>query len=140
MLGILIVDHGSRRREANAQLDDMASRVARLLPPGTPLACAHLEVCPPTIAEGLAALVSRGCDEVRVLPYFLADGRHVAVDIPAQVAAGLAGHPAVRWRVGGALGPDDALAELMLGRAGLPSLTPDASPGGSARPRSAPPG
>jgi sirohydrochlorin ferrochelatase len=119
MLGILLVDHGSRRPEANAQLDDMAARVARLLPAGTPLATAHLDVCAPTIADGLGVLLARGCDEIRVLLYFLSDGRHVREDIPGLVRAALASHPQVRWSMGGALGPDDALAQLMLVRAGF---------------------
>jgi sirohydrochlorin ferrochelatase len=125
MLGILLVDHGSRRPEANAQLDDMAARVARLLPLGTPLATAHLDVCAPTIADGVGVLLERGCDDLRVLLYFLSDGRHVREDIPGLVRAALAPHPQIRWSMGGALGPDDALATLMLARAGL---SPASSP------------
>ncbi len=118
MLGLLIVDHGSRRAEANAQLLDMAARVARLVPPGTPIATAHLDICAPSIADGIATLLAQGVDELRVLLYFLADGRHVSEDIPAQVRAALAGRPEVRVVLGGALGPDDLLATLMLRRAG----------------------
>jgi len=117
MLGLLLVDHGSRRPEANAQLNDMAARVARLRP-GVVLATAHLDVCAPTIGDGIAALLARGCDEIRVLLYFLSDGRHAREDIPALVRAALAQRPDVRVTIGGALGPDDGLAELMLKRAG----------------------
>ena len=119
MIGVLLIDHGSRRAEANAQLDDMARRVAARLPPGTPLATAHLEVCPPTITDGIAVLLAQGVDDLRVLPYFLADGRHLREDIPAQVRTALAARPEVRVTVGGALGPDDVLAGLMLRRGGL---------------------
>lgn len=118
MLGLLIVDHGSRRAEANAQLDDMAERVAALSP-GHPIATAHLDVCAPTIADGVDSLLSRGADEIAVLMYFLSDGRHVREDVPALVRAALSGRPDVRVRLGGALGPDDALARLMLARAGV---------------------
>ena len=119
MLGLLIIDHGSRRPEANAQVLDMAQRVARLVPAGTPIATAHLDVCPPTIAEGIATLLAQGVDELSVLLYFLADGRHVREDIPGLVRAALATHPQVRVAIGEALGPDDVLAALMLRRAGL---------------------
>lgn len=118
MLGLLVVDHGSRRAEANAQLLDIAARIARLRP-GVPLATAHLDVCPPTIADGVAALLAQGCDDLRVLPYFLSAGRHLSQDIPDAVRAALAARPEVRWTVGGALGPDDALAALLLARGGL---------------------
>jgi sirohydrochlorin ferrochelatase len=119
MLGLLIIDHGSRRPEANAQVVDMAERVARLVPAGTPIATAHLDVCAPTIADGVATLLAQGVDELHVLLYFLADGRHVREDIPALVRAALAAQPQVRVVLGGALGPDDLLAALMLRRAGL---------------------
>jgi sirohydrochlorin ferrochelatase len=119
MIGILIIDHGSRRPEANAQLHDMANRVAVRLPPGTRIALAHLDVSAPTIADGVATLLSQGVDDLLVLLYFLADGTHVSVDIPAQVRAALASRPDVRVTIGGALGPDDALAGLMLRRVGL---------------------
>ena len=124
MLGLLIVDHGSRRPAANAQVLDMAARVARLVPAGTPITTAHLDICPPTIADGIAVLLAQGVDELRVLLYFLADGRHVSEDIPAQVRAALAVRPDVRVTLAGALGPDDALAGLMLVRAGLLSQPP----------------
>lgn len=120
MLGLLVVDHGSRRPEANAQLDDMAARIARLQP-SVPLATAHLDVCAPTIPDGVAALLARGVDEIAVLMYFLSDGRHVREDVPALVHGALAARPEVRVRFGGALGPDDLLASLMLARAGLPA-------------------
>ena len=75
MHGFLLVDHGSRRAEANAQLVDMAKRLAArrsdLL-----VACCHMEVVPPTIADGFAELVALGATSICVLPYFLSDGRH----------------------------------------------------------------
>jgi sirohydrochlorin ferrochelatase len=118
MLGLLVVDHGSRRPEANDQLLDMVARVAGLTP-GTPIASAHLDICAPTIGDGIATLLARGVDEIAVLLYVLSDGRHVREDVPALVRAALAARPDVRVRLGGALGPDDVLARLMLERAGV---------------------
>ena len=119
MLGLLIVDHGSRRPEANAQLLDMSARVGRLVAPGTPIATAHLDICAPTIADGIAVLLAQGVDEIRVLLYFLSDGRHVGEDIPGLVRAALSSKPGISVTIAGALGPDDLLARLMLMRAGL---------------------
>ena len=50
---ILLVDHGSRRPEANAQLEALAEQV-RAREPGTLVVSAHLELAPPDIAEALA--------------------------------------------------------------------------------------
>jgi hypothetical protein len=84
MLGLLLIDHGSRRAEANAQLEDMAERVRRLRP-GDLVGIAHLEIAAPSIADGFAALARAGAREVRALPYFLSDGRHSREDIPRLI-------------------------------------------------------
>jgi sirohydrochlorin ferrochelatase len=118
MLGLLIVDHGSRREEANAQLEDMARRVARLRP-DDPVEIAHLEQAEPTIAQALARLVARGAGRVVVLPYFLSEGRHSREDIPRACADAAKAHAGLELRVAPALGPHDALARLLLERGGL---------------------
>ena len=117
MRGYLLVDHGSRRAQANAQLDDMAARVARLRPAAA-VGAAHMEIAEPGIAAGFAGLVARGATRIAVLPYFLGDGRHLTDDIPRLVAEAAAGHPGVTWTIGAALGPHDLLAELLLERGG----------------------
>jgi sirohydrochlorin ferrochelatase len=118
MLGLLLVDHGSRRAEANVQLEDMAARV-RSLRPDAVVAAAHMEIAAPSIADGFATLVQQGAMRVVVLPYFLSDGRHLSTDIPALAAEAAAKHPGVTFSVGRALGPHDALAALLVERAGL---------------------
>ena len=118
MRGLLLVDHGSRRAESNAQLDDMAARV-RALAPGDLVAAAHMEIAEPTIGQVIDALVAQGAREIVVLLYFLSDGRHSRTDVPALVAEAIALHPGVSARCGQALGPHDALARLLLERAGL---------------------
>lgn len=118
MLGLLLVDHGSRRAEANAQLDDMAARVQGLRHDALVVA-AHMEIAAPDIAAGFASLAERGATRIAVLPYFLGSGRHLTEDIPRLVAAAAANHPGVTWRIGDALGPHHALAELLLARAGV---------------------
>ncbi len=117
MLGLLLIDHGSRRGESNEQLVDMAARVRRLRPDDL-VGYAHMELAPPSIAEGFADLVARGAREVRALLYFLGDGRHSREDIPRLVGEAAAAHPGVSWSVSPALGPHDRLAELLIERGG----------------------
>ena len=119
MLGLLLVDHGSRRAESNAQLDDMARRVQALRPDAL-VAAAHMEIAAPDIAAGIAGLVARGATAIVVLPYFLSAGRHSQEDVPALVRAAVAAHPGVTARCGEALGPHDALARLLLERGAVP--------------------
>ncbi len=115
MLGLLLIDHGSRRAESNRQLDDMAERVRRLRPDAAVFA-AHMEIAPPDLATGFAALVAQGATRIIILPYFLSDGRHLSQDIPTLAAAAAVSHPGVSYTIGAALGPHDALAALLLER------------------------
>lgn len=112
---ILLVDHGSRRAEANAQLDALAALVRERAPEAT-VRVAHMELAPPTIAEAFEACIQDGAEEVVVVPCFLAPGRHAREDIPRLVTAAAAHHRA-RWRVTDVLGAHPLLADLVLVRA-----------------------
>lgn len=112
---ILLVDHGSRRAAANAQLEALA-RLVQERAPDAFVRVAHMELASPTIAEAFEAC-ARDADEVVVVPCFLAPGRHASEDIPRMVAEAAAGH-SVRWRVADVLGAHPLLAELVLVRAG----------------------
>ena len=56
---ILLVDHGSRRPEANEQLESIA-QLLRDRDPERIVRVAHMEIASPTIAEGIAACVLQG--------------------------------------------------------------------------------
>jgi sirohydrochlorin ferrochelatase len=112
---VVLVDHGSRRPEANAQLEELAARV-REREPGTRVVPAHLELVAPTIADAIAECARAGALEIVVLPWFLAPGRHTAEDIPRQIDAARAAHPGVTIRVGDALGLHPKLVEVALER------------------------
>jgi sirohydrochlorin ferrochelatase len=118
MIGLLVVDHGSRRAASNLQLEDIAGHLRRLRPDAV-VTAAHMEISEPTIAQGLAVLVAAGATRIQVLPYFLSDGRHISEDIPRLVGEAAAAHPGLEVVIGKALGPHAALAELLLERSGL---------------------
>lgn len=116
MNALLLVDHGSRRAEANALLAQIAALVAARRP-ALIVEIAHMELAPPTVDEAFDACVSRGATEVVVMPYFLARGRHATEDIPALARAAAARHPHVALRIAEPLGVHALLAELVLARA-----------------------
>jgi uroporphyrin-III C-methyltransferase len=96
--GILVVGHGSRRREANDDVRAAAHAIAehggfQLVEP------AFLEIEHPNIRESFARLVERGAREVVVHPYFLSPGRHTRGDVPVEVQAAAAEHPGVSFRI-----------------------------------------
>lgn len=97
-IGVLVVGHGSHRREANDDVRDAAQAIAQrgdfgLVEP------AFLEIEHPNISEGFARLVERGAREIVVHPYFLSPGRHTRGDIPVEVQAAAAQHAGIRFRI-----------------------------------------
>ncbi len=119
MKAILLIDHGSKRAEANQMLACMANLVQHLAGDRAIVRYAHMELAEPSIARGFADCVAAGATDVTAFPYMLSPGRHSTADIPRMVAAAASRHPAVRYRITPAFGVDPRLAELVLARAGL---------------------
>ncbi len=111
-IGIVIVDHGSRRPEANrrheAFVDEWRQRGRyRVVEP------AHMELAEPSIGTAFDACVAVGCSTVVVAPYFLWPGDHWDRDIPALAGEAAARHPGIRYLVAAPLGPHPLLAEIV---------------------------
>jgi sirohydrochlorin ferrochelatase len=117
---ILIVDHGSRRAEANELLDEVARRVQARCPDAI-VRAAHMELAPPSIAEAIEACVAAGAGEIVVHPYFLAPGRHSTRDIPHMVDEAMSRHPGITARVTPPLGLHDQLIDVVLQRVDEPT-------------------
>jgi sirohydrochlorin ferrochelatase len=124
MKAILLIDHGSRRDAANEMMDCMANLVQAMAGPDVVVRYAHMELAEPSIATGVRQCVEAGASELIVFPYMLSPGKHSTGDIPRMVAAAAAAHPALDVRVTTAFGVHEKLAELILGRAGLPVARP----------------
>ena len=97
------------------QLEELAARLTARAP-NRVVRFAHLELAPPSIAEGLAACVAAGAEEIVVHPYFLGPGSHTSRDIPRLVEGAAARYPGVRVRVSEPLGIDERIVELILDR------------------------
>lgn len=91
-VGVVLVDHGSRRAAANEALEEFAS-LFRKTTTHKIVEIAHMELVEPTIAQAIEKCCSNGCTHVVVLPYFLSKGRHVSEDIPQLVQQATAGLP-----------------------------------------------
>lgn len=111
-VGVVVVDHGSRRAESNALLHDVAALFQRVS--GMPIVePAHMELAEPSIAQAFARCVQRGADMVVVFPYFLSPGRHWTLDIPRLAAEAAVAYPTVRYQVTSPLGLHELMAEVM---------------------------
>jgi len=122
MKGILIVDHGSRKREANDMLRCMSNLLQTMAGPDVVVRYAHMEIADPDIAHGLADCVSGGATDVVVFPYMLSPGRHSTTDIPRMVSEAARTFPQVTFSVTPAFGVHEKLAELILDRAGVEAV------------------
>jgi len=84
MKALLLIAHGSRRAESNDEIRELAGRVAaQATGQFDHIDCAFLELAEPSIPQGIQAMVDKGSESIVVMPYFLANGMHVAKDIPA---------------------------------------------------------
>ena len=124
MKAILLIDHGSRRSEANEMMDCMANLVQAVAGPDVVVRYAHMELCEPSISSGVRNCVEAGATELIVFPYMLSPGKHSTGDIPRMVAAAAEDFPDLDVRVTNAFGVHEKLAELILERAGLPVANP----------------
>jgi sirohydrochlorin ferrochelatase len=112
---VLLIAHGSRRHEANADL----VRLAELLrAQGTypVVEISYLELAVPDISTGGAACVARGATIVKMLPYFLSAGAHVTDDL-RQFQHDLSERfPNVRFELCPPLGLHPLMIEIVLAR------------------------
>jgi len=113
---LLLIAHGSRRAEANADLRHVADELlARGRYPVVEVS--YLELAEPTIAAGGARCVDRGATEVILLPYFLSAGVHVREDMAGARADLAARFPAVTFRLAEPLGRHPLLLDVVDQRA-----------------------
>lgn len=86
MNALLIVAHGSRRKESNEEVNSLADKVRKRFNKKYPIIrSAFLELADPLIPDGLQQCIDDGASTIDVLPYFLNSGRHVTEDIPTIV-------------------------------------------------------
>jgi sirohydrochlorin ferrochelatase len=113
---LLLIAHGSRQDEANADLHHLAAELSRRGIFQTVIA-SFLELAEPGIDEGGARCVAAGAERVVLLPYFLSAGVHVRRDLKAARNRLAAQFPGVEFRLAEPLGRHPLLAEIVTERA-----------------------
>lgn len=115
MKALLIVAHGSRRKESNDEVRRLACRIDENSGPAFDLvASAFLEISSPQIDSAVADLLEAGATEVKVFPYFLAAGTHVVNDIPRILKEEEEKYPSVHFEVLPHLGALQGISTLIL--------------------------
>jgi sirohydrochlorin ferrochelatase len=114
-LGLILVDHGSKKSAANDQLLDVVDLFKRVAGASI-VEPAHMDLAEPTIEQAFDRCVAQGATLVLVHPYFLAPGRHSTTDIPRLAAHAAAKHPGIPCHVTQPLGLDEKIIALILQR------------------------
>lgn len=92
---VVIVDHGSRKKDSNDMLVEFG-KLYQDLTRAEIVEVAHMEIAEPSIEQAVAKCAGKGAVMVVVAPYFLSRGRHIQEDIPALIAEAQAKHPGVK--------------------------------------------
>lgn len=117
-LGVVVVDHGSRRSTANSMLDDVVTKVSSQTP--YPVFPAHLELATPTISDAIDECARHGVSHVVVVPFFLAPGRHVTHDVPSLVQDAVQKyHPNMSFSIRPHIGAHTAVIDAVVDHANL---------------------
>jgi sirohydrochlorin ferrochelatase len=113
---LLLIAHGSRQDEANADLHYLAGELRRR---GgySAVEASFLELAEPDIEEGGARCVGQGAERVVLLPYFLSAGVHVRRDLTAARARLARRFPDVEFHLAEPLGRHPLLVDVVVDRA-----------------------
>ncbi len=113
---LLLIAHGSRRPEANADLEFVAAALReRARYPVVQVS--FLELAEPDIETGGMLCVEQKATDVILLPYFLSPGKHVVEDLTAARDRLAARFPAARFVLAEPLGRHPLLLEVLEQRA-----------------------
>ncbi|KAL6551471.1 hypothetical protein OROGR_007625 [Orobanche gracilis] len=127
--GVIIVDHGSRRKESNLMLNEFVAmfKEKTKYPVVEP---AHMELAEPSIKDAFDSCVRQGAKRVIVSPFFLFPGRHwhqsgrsneidfgsslpPFQDIPSLAAEAAKQHPEVSYLITAPLGLHELLVDVV---------------------------
>lgn len=112
---LLLIAHGSRQEEANADLLHVA---AGLRARGWAIVeAAFLELAEPSIEASGVRCVEQGAERVVLVPYFLSAGVHVRRDLAEAWAKLAARFPTVEFRLAEPLGRHPLLLDVVAERA-----------------------
>ena len=113
---LLLIAHGSREPEANADLYHMADAL-RQSGDYDCVEASFLELAEPGIEEGAARCLAQGAESVVLLPYFLSAGVHVRRDLRDHQRRLAERYPHVAFRLAEPFGRHPLLAQIVRDRA-----------------------
>jgi precorrin-8X/cobalt-precorrin-8 methylmutase len=110
--GIIIIGHGSKRREANDTLLQVAGEL-RMRLGMEDVEAAFFSLAQPDVPTVIGRLVDRGCRRIVAQPFFLFKGNHTSVDIPQLLEECKRDHQGVEIEFLDTLGADPRLVDVV---------------------------
>ncbi len=115
MKALLVLAHGSRKKESNDEVMSLAQELDSSGHSGYDrVLCAFNQFSAPSAESQIEALAAMGATRITVLPYFIAGGSHVVSDIPELVKEAESRHPGIAFRVTAHFGAFRGVKELIV--------------------------
>ena len=97
---LILAAHGSRLQTSNDEVVEIANSLADSLHISSgSIYAAFLELATPSIEESIDSAVADGHEQLTIIPYFLAAGRHVRADVPEIVSLARQKYPNIQIRL-----------------------------------------
>lgn len=103
MKAILLFAHGARNPEWARSIHVVRDAI-RCRESDIPVEAAFLEFISPTLPEAVEQLKTAGCDEIVIIPMFMAQTGHTQRDLPALIDRLRDRHPGLKFRVAAPIG------------------------------------
>ena len=107
--GIILFAHGSREPQWARPFESLAA----VLSASHAVRVAYLELMQPSLADAVASLAGEGVRTIRVVPVFLAAGRHLREDLPRLAALARERFPGVQIDVEPPIGEQASVIEAI---------------------------
>ena len=117
MKALLLVAHGSRRKQSNNEVVMLADRLKKRTDQYDIIHAGFLELAETLIPDGIKKCVDDGASSIVVLPYFLNSGRHVIEDIPEIVNHTKPSYAGIDIKIAPHVGASELMMDLLLSSA-----------------------
>ena len=115
MKALIILAHGSRRKESNEEIKNLAIHIKTLIKKEFEIVdYAFLEVAKPSLTNSIKNMVSNNVSEITIFPYFLNSGVHIKDDIPDIVRKARRKYPECKSKLSAPIGAYKKMPEIIL--------------------------
>ncbi len=109
---VIILGHGSRREEANRELETVIDLLVARHPDWI-VQKAYAEFARPNLEEAVALLAKEGVEQITLMPFFLTVGNHLHKNLPNRLAELTKLYPRIQITEAKHLGTDLLLVQLV---------------------------